>query len=93
MLLERQAVEQCLQGADLGRLDQVVIESGRLRLAPILVGDTQSAQILDALPVAVYATDPEGRVTYYNQAAADFWGYRPPIGETFCRVQSTPNVL
>jgi len=52
-------------------------------LAPILVGDTQSAQILDALPVAVYATDPEGRVTYYNQAAADFWGYRPPIGETF----------
>ena len=45
-------------------------------LTPILVGDTQSAQILDALPVAVYATDPEGRITYYNQAAADFWGLR-----------------
>src|SRR6476660_8382626 len=52
-------------------------------LAPILIGGSQSAQILDALPVAVYATDPEGRVTYYNQAAADFWGYRPAIGETF----------
>ena len=52
-------------------------------LAPILIGDTQSAQILDALPVAVYATDPDGCITYYNQAAADFWGYRPALGETF----------
>jgi len=50
--------------------------------APILVGDTRSAQILDALPVAVYATDPEGSITYYNQAAADFWGYRPALGQT-----------
>ena len=52
-------------------------------LAPILIGDTQSAQILDALPVAVYATDPEGRITYYNEAAADFWGYRPVLGEAY----------
>jgi len=52
-------------------------------LAPILVGDTQSAQILDALPVAVYATDPEGRITYYNQAAADFWGCEPALGHTY----------
>jgi PAS domain S-box-containing protein len=52
-------------------------------LTPILVGDTQSAQILDALPVAVYATDPEGCITYYNQAAADFWGQRPDIGKDF----------
>ena len=52
-------------------------------LAPVLVGDTQSAQILDALPVAVYATDPEGCITYYNQAAADFWGCRPALGATY----------
>ena len=52
-------------------------------LTPILVGDTQSAQILDALPVAVYATDPEGCITYYNQAAADFWGQRPGLGKDF----------
>ncbi len=51
-------------------------------LAPIFIGDTQSAQILDALPVAVYATDPEGRITYYNQAAADFWGCEPVLGHT-----------
>ena len=52
-------------------------------LAPILIGDTHSAQILDALPVAVYATDPEGRITYYNQAAADFWGCEPALGHTY----------
>ncbi|MGB9365020.1 MAG: PAS domain S-box protein [Xanthobacteraceae bacterium] len=52
-------------------------------LAPILVGGSQSAQILDALPVAVYATDPEGRITYYNQAAADFWGCEPVLGRTY----------
>ncbi len=36
--------------------------------------------ILDALPVAVYATDAEGRITYYNEAAAALWGHRPTLG-------------
>jgi len=36
--------------------------------------------LLDALPVAVYTTDAEGRITYYNQAAAELWGCRPEIG-------------
>ena len=41
---------------------------------------TPSAEILDALPVAVYTTDAQGRITYYNQAAEDLWGHRPKIG-------------
>jgi PAS domain S-box-containing protein len=52
-------------------------------LAPIFVGDSQSARILDALPVAVYATDADGCITYFNPAAADFWGHRPTLGEDF----------
>lgn len=36
--------------------------------------------LLEALPVAVYTTDAEGRITYYNQSAADLWGCRPEIG-------------
>jgi PAS domain S-box-containing protein len=36
--------------------------------------------LLDALPAAVYTTDAAGRVTYYNDAAADLWGHRPPLG-------------
>lgn len=52
---------------------------------------------LDALPVAVYATDAEGRITFYNQAATELWGQRPEIGKsTWCgslrlfRVDGTP---
>lgn len=37
-------------------------------------------QVLDALPAAVYTTNAEGRVTYYNQAAVDLAGRRPQIG-------------
>jgi PAS domain S-box-containing protein len=36
--------------------------------------------LLDALPVAVCTTDAEGRITYYNEAAAELWGCRPEIG-------------
>ena len=39
-------------------------------------------ELLDALPVAVYMTDAEGRITYYNQSAADLWGCRPQLGNS-----------
>ena len=38
--------------------------------------------LLHALGVAVYITDAEGRLTAYNEAAAELWGWRPPLGET-----------
>ncbi len=37
-------------------------------------------QLLDALPAAVYTTDAEGNITYYNDAAAELWGCRPAPG-------------
>ena len=37
-------------------------------------------QILQNLPVAVYATDANGRITFYNDAAASLWGRRPKLG-------------
>lgn len=36
--------------------------------------------ILDALPVPVYTTDPEGGVTYWNAACVEFAGREPQIG-------------
>lgn len=39
-------------------------------------------QVLSALPAAVYTTDAGGRLTYYNEAAADLWGQRPMIGSS-----------
>ena len=37
-------------------------------------------KILDALPAAIYVTDPLGRITYFNEAAVALWGHRPDIG-------------
>jgi len=33
-----------------------------------------------ALPVAMYATNPDGFITYYNDAAVELWGRQPVIG-------------
>ena len=38
--------------------------------------------LLQALPVAVYTTDADGRITSYNDAAAALWGCRPTIGQS-----------
>src|SRR6185437_12219274 len=38
-------------------------------------------ELLDALPVAVYTTDEEGRITLYNEAAAAFAGRRAEPGQ------------
>jgi PAS domain S-box-containing protein len=39
-------------------------------------------QVVEALPAAIYVTDAEGRITYYNAAAVELWGYRPPLGDS-----------
>jgi PAS domain-containing protein len=36
-------------------------------------------QLLEALPVAIYATAAAGTITYFNQAAAAFVGDRPDL--------------
>lgn len=42
---------------------------------------TAGVELLESLPVAVYMTDAEGRITYFNGAAAELWGVSPRIGE------------
>jgi PAS domain S-box-containing protein len=37
-------------------------------------------QVLDALPAAVYTTDAQGYVTYFNEPAAELAGRRPRVG-------------
>ena len=39
---------------------------------------------LEALGVAVYTTDADGGITYFNEAAAELWGRRPALGEEWC---------
>ena len=42
---------------------------------------TISSDRLEALPAAVYTTDPDGKITYYNRAAAALAGREPEIGK------------
>jgi PAS domain S-box-containing protein len=42
--------------------------------------ERQVRELLDALPAAVYTTDAQGRITYYNQAAVAFSGRTPVLG-------------
>ena len=44
----------------------------------------QVQAVLDALGVAVYTTDKEGHITFFNEAAATLWGRRPGLGEQWC---------
>jgi PAS domain S-box-containing protein len=36
----------------------------------------------NALPAAIYMTDAAGRITFYNEAAAEMWGCHPEIGKS-----------
>ncbi|NIJ21760.1 PAS domain-containing protein [Sphingomonas naasensis] len=45
-------------------------------------GGEALAGTLEALPVAAYATDAEGRILAYNRAAAALAGCEPPASET-----------
>ncbi|MFB6448091.1 sensor histidine kinase [Bradyrhizobium tunisiense] len=40
--------------------------------------------LLQALPAAIYTTDAEGCITFFNQACIDFAGRTPKIGEMWC---------
>jgi two-component sensor histidine kinase len=40
--------------------------------------------LLNALPAAIYTTDAAGRITFYNEAAVEFAGRRPALGDEWC---------
>jgi PAS domain S-box-containing protein len=67
------------------------LPSNRLAAAddeqPNILGDVNGLhqEAIEALPAAVYMTDAEGRITFYNEAAAALWGCRPELGDSkFC---------
>lgn len=71
-------------GAGLARL------FGALTRSPAADGASEVAPadpyrtFLEAVAVAVYTTDADGRITYFNRAAVDLWGRTPEIGEEWC---------
>ena len=70
---------------DAPSMPQGVLSAAHLRDADaVTLGDkaaeTQFRALLDVLPAAIYVTDANGHITYYNQAAVDLAGRRPVLG-------------
>jgi PAS domain-containing protein len=59
--------------------DQVIEYISRLTSGQTSA-ETRYADLLAALPFAVYTTDATGRITFYNEAAVALWGRRPVLG-------------
>jgi PAS domain S-box-containing protein len=58
---------------------------GMSALAEAYEAEGSARTILAALPVAIYTTDAEGFITFYNEAAAKFWGRTPQLhAEKWC---------
>jgi PAS domain S-box-containing protein len=58
-------------------LEQMVERA--VRAAPD--GNATLRAALDELPAAIYVTDAEGVITYFNPACIDFTGRRPEVGQ------------
>jgi PAS domain S-box-containing protein len=50
-------------------------------LSAVLAGNQALRDALDELPAAMYVTDADGVITYFNPACLDFTGRRPEVGE------------
>jgi PAS domain S-box-containing protein len=53
------------------------LNSSTLRLRD---SERQLQELIAAIPAAIYTTDAEGRITYFNQAAVELSGRTPTIG-------------
>lgn len=42
--------------------------------------DKQLLSVLHDSPIAIYICDPQGRITFFNTAAAKLWGRIPRLG-------------
>jgi len=61
----------------------ITVDVTELKRARSRLQEKQSEfeQVLEALPAAVYTTDADGKVTYYNRAAGELAGRTPQIGK------------
>ncbi|MEX2136969.1 MAG: ATP-binding protein [Chloroflexota bacterium] len=57
---------------------------GKDAVAPAVLPGIEFHAFLDTFGVAVYTTDADGGITYFNEAAVALWGRRPDLGERWC---------
>jgi PAS domain S-box-containing protein len=56
------------------------ITSRKLSEVKLRDSERQLQELIAAIPAAIYTTDAEGKITYFNQAAVEFAGRTPTIG-------------
>jgi PAS domain S-box-containing protein len=61
------------------RVMQDVTERKRMQ-DELRASERRLRELLEALPAAIYTTDAEGRITFYNQAAVEMSGRVPKLG-------------
>jgi PAS domain S-box-containing protein len=60
---------------------EALIQQLRAELEQVRAARSESEwRLIDALPVAIYTTDAEGRLTHFNAAAVEFSGRVPELG-------------
>ena len=65
----------------------------RVALAEAEVTKKKIENILSVMPTAVYTCDEEGRITFFNQHAADLWGYTPKLNSEDERFREAFQIL
>jgi PAS domain S-box-containing protein len=63
------------------RLTKKLVEEQAQLLADVSQSEHTFRELLNALPAAIYTTDTEGRLTFFNRAAAELAGRNPQIGK------------
>jgi PAS domain S-box-containing protein len=85
-----QSCENCILEDDELKMKELNIKEPVLRTKKVLAGSNGSftdlinfPALLEALPIAVYTCNAQGRITFYNKAAAELWGREPEVGKDF----------
>jgi PAS domain S-box-containing protein len=81
--------ELARESAAAGRADPILrlvesLAAPRDSTGDVAADDDRYRDLLEALGVAVYTTDADGKITFFNEAAAELWGRRPELGEEWC---------
>ena len=65
---------------ELQKVNSQLENSVQQRTAELSLSEERYKQVVRNLPLAVYTTDTLGRITLYNEPAAELWGRSPVIG-------------
>jgi PAS domain S-box-containing protein len=81
--LQEGALGLCLMVTDLS--EQRHYQALQRAQATLRESERRFREIIDALPVAIYTTDVQGRLTHFNPAAVEFSGRVPELGaDSWC---------